>query len=506
MKRICVYVVLVALLCSGCNKWMEVLPKQEQVTPNFWKSKEDVEAVLGASYLRLRNSVSTLINWGELRAGSVYAFSGLNLRKLQNFQTTPLDDISDWATLYEVIGMANSVIKYAPDVLQKDETYLDIVMESHLTEAYFLRALAHFYLVRNFKDVPIVTEPYVDDSAPFDIGKSMEREVIEQIKGDIRTALGSGAAKGFFDIPDWPGASKGRATKWALYALMVDVCLWSEDYLTCTAYADSLIHATEARRPAFMTVREQWFEMFYPGNSNESIFEINWSGEGGLGQTDGSPSGIFSTAADATYQYSQSMAERLYAETEQGSVRAEWGAYVDLLNTGRREFRVWKYLGMGFSDPAAIRPFMDANWIVYRMADIMLMKAEALIWQGQSNYAEALALMNQVRVRAGLPELALFPESAEEEEMLNALFNERDMELAAEGKRWYDLLRFARTANNKYKAQVIDMIVEENETGNEQWIRSVLANDYAWYLPILEDELIANPLLTQNPYYGGTTN
>lgn len=96
--------------------------------------------------------------------------------------------------------MANSVIKYAPEVQAKDKTYMEVTMNSHLSEAYFLRGLCHFYLVRNFKEAPIVTEPYVDDSAPYDIAKSSEEDIIAQIKSDIQTALDSGAAKEFLKM------------------------------------------------------------------------------------------------------------------------------------------------------------------------------------------------------------------------------------------------------------------------------------------------------------------
>ena len=494
-------------LSVSCSKWLEVLPKQEQITPNFWKTKEDVESVLGAGYLRLRNALPTIVNWSELRGGSLYAANSVTLQKFQNFQTTSLDKIADWTLFYEMIGMANSVIQYAPEVQEIDETYLEVAMKSHLTEAYFLRALGHFYLLRNFKEVPIITAPYVDDTAPFEVAKSSEAEIVAQIKADITAALETGAAKEFFESNSWEGASKGRATKWALYALMADVCLWNGDYEECVTYTDLLINATANRRPAFIVASDQWYEIFYPGNSNEAIFELNWSGESGFGQVEGSASSIFSTAATAEYRYGTLMAERLLEETNLGSVRAQWGAYLDINALGALEdFRVWKYWGMGMEDAAAVRPFSDGNWIMYRMADVILMKAEALICQGSGNYQAAKELMDRVRTRAGMPALNIDAGSADEIEMLEALFNERDMEFAAEGKRWYDLLRFSRLQNGAYKELVIDKIVENSMTGNERWVRSALANEYAWYLPIFENELIANTLLVQNPYYGTTPN
>ena len=146
--------------------------------------------------------------------------------------------------------MANAVLKYAPGVIEKDESYYQSQMDSHLTEAYFLRGLSYLYLVRNFREVPLITEPYVDDAMPTDVPKSSEVEILEQIKSDVRAALATDAAKETFN-GTW--ATKGRATKWALYALMAETCLWAEDYEECVTYADYLINSTAPIRPVFMS-------------------------------------------------------------------------------------------------------------------------------------------------------------------------------------------------------------------------------------------------------------
>ena len=90
---------------------------------------------------------------------------------------------------------------------------------------------------------------------------------------------------------------------------------------------------------------------------------------------------------------------------------------------------------------------LDANYIIYRMADVMLMKAEALIRIGGSaNWTEALAIINQIRERSELnPRSEVSADNineATEEMLLEMLLDERDMEFAAEGKRWYDILRY----------------------------------------------------------------
>lgn len=515
MKKILLFLFISgSLLCSGCSDWLEVYPRNEQITANFWKSKEDVESVLASGYSNLRNCTPTLIAWSELRGASIYAYSDTKQQKLQNFQITASDDLCSWALFYKVLNMANSVIKYAPQVQSIDKTYLEVSMNSHLTEAYFLRGLCYFYLVRNFKEVPLVTEPYVDDSAPYDIAKSSEQDVINQIKADIKTALDTGAAKEFFENDSWE-ATKGRATKWALYALMADVCLWSEDYEGCIEYADLLINSKAIYRPVFMADPAQWFTIFNPGNSNESIFEINWNSSK-YGQTDKSPSSFFTISTSSPYQYTEAMCADLYDESIingigsiDASVRAQWGAFVDMnggLTVDKKQYSIWKYMGTDFKNMAQIRPASDANYIIYRMTDIWLMKAEALIGKGTENYKTALDIINKVRTRAKLSNLDLSADDATELDMMNAILAERNIEFAAEGKRWYDLLRFGRMKNLKYKDDFVSFVMKYNSTANASWLNSTLSNEYAWYLPINQTELDSNILLIQNPYYEGTTN
>lgn len=501
---------LLLICCSicmcACSDWLDVLPKNEQATADYWKTKEDVEAVLASGYYYMRTTTPSLIDWGELRGSSVGEYKSTEKIKLQNFQLTAVSSLCKWDVFYQVINMANSVLHYAPLVQQEDDTYTEAAMKSHQTEAYFMRALMYFYLVRNFREVPLALEAYVDDSAPYSIAKSDESTILAQIKADIKTALDSEAAKEFFDHDKWAGASKGRATKWALYALMADVCLWSEDYDGCIHYADLLIHATSNKRPAFMSIPEQWFFIFNPGNSNESIFEYNWD-QATYGQTNYSPSNYFVITETANYRYNSTWIERMQDESLNllpgGTiVRGDFGAYAYVIED---VCCIWKYKGTEVKDLSAIRVNNDANYIIYRMAEVMLMKAEALIRKGgTSAWEEALGIMNQIRTRANLKDLDVNLSETDELTMLSLLLNERDMELAAEGKRWYDLVRFGKSQGFKYKKEFIEMVVENNTSANGSWIRSVLNNFDAWYLPIYAGEIETNGLLVQNPYYGST--
>lgn len=506
MKKLFIIACLLgSLVLSSCNDWLDVLPKDKQTTDMYWESASDVEAILAQGYSCMRKCIPYMIDWGELRGGSVITFSRATANgKIQNFQALPNNSKVDWSNFYQTIGMANAVLKYAPDVMGKDKSYHEAQMNSHRTEAYFIRGLMYLYLVRNYKEVPLILEPYVDDEMSMDVAKSSEKEILAQIKNDVLAALETNAAKESFDEV-WQ--TKGRSTKWALYALMAETCLWDEDYEGCITYADYLINATAAMRPVFMSSPGQWFQIFYPGNSNESIFELQFDGAT-YSQTGQSPTNLMpytTNATTSTYFFSEAMSTRLYEEYRSLANRSYFGSCAGAYDeTYTENLAIWKYSGMGVDEKEAIRSGnnKDANFIIYRMADIMLMKAEALIRLGGADKWEAaVEIMNKIRQRSALAPLNINLAEAQEIELLELLLNERDMELAAEGKRWYDLLRLAKQQNFKYKRNFKDMVMENNSTAERKWLNSTLENEYAWYLPIPESDIYNNKLLEQNPYY-----
>ena len=510
IKIICAICVICGL--SSCNDWLDVLPNNEQVTDNYWKSKEDVEAVIASGYYYMRQCVPTMIKWGELRGGTIYS-SNTSDSKLQDFNMTPSHSLCDWSNVYKVIGMANSVIMYAPSV--EDNTYYDAIRNSHLAEAYFMRAYCYLLLVKNFRDVPLVLTAYVNDNASFDLAKSTEKEIIAQIKEDVKTALATGAAKGTYE-EDW--ATKGRVTKWALYALMADACLWSEDYDQCVEYCDMILNATDAFRPVFMSNTNDWYTIFYPGNSNESIMELNWDYT--TNQQSNNFSGLFTMSTSSTLKPTTEAVTKMKNETqtlkdkgitEDGRMgRMLLATYVPdngmvLGWPTANQYLIWKYYGTDVQDiTGGARVYQDANFILYRVAEIMLMKAQALTMKGSGSWQDAVNLVNRVRNRAALDDYDVNVSELDELTLLEEILNQKEMEFVAEAKRWYDLLWFGRIGNSKYKTQFIAKVIEGNQTTNQQWILSVLQDQNAWYMPLPQSDIEHNKLLEQNPYYGTT--
>jgi len=506
------YIILVLCFAgtlSSCKEWLEVYPQNNQVSDSYWSSKEDVEAVINSGYFYLRNMVQTsLIPWGELRAGCIYSRNG---NVLQDFRVKSTNEtICNWGELYQIINVANSVIANAERVQKKDNTYKIPVMKAHQAEALFLRALCYFYIVRNWRDAPLILTPYETDANTFQVAKSSEAELIAQIKLDLTTAINSGATKEYYEVA-WE--SKGRATKWAMYALMADVCLWSEDYPTAIQYCNGILNAQTTFCPKFLSTptHAAWFSMFNPGNSNESIFEIQWNYENY--QTNSLPVLFDNTATGRVYEYTPRMlsdfnTEYSYTQDNQlEAVRTMFGGYyvsdVFGYESATNGF-VWKYCGSKIAGDKRTSNHYDPHFILYRVADVVLMKAEALVLNSSDSTAwdTAVKLINQVRKRSNLEERYVEISETSEETMLEYILYERKMELAAEGKYWYDLLRFGRRNNNKYKELfLINNVLDYNNSASSSWIRSVLNNDDALFLPVWENELKTNQLLEQNPYY-----
>jgi len=124
------------------------------------------------------------------------------------------------------------------------------------------------------------------------------------------------------------------------------------------------------------------------------------------------------------------------------------------------------------------------------------MKAEALSQLGRFN--EAQQIIDQIRLRMLVSPLTI-PQS--EQAFEDAILKERAIELAFEGKRWFDLLRLGRRNDFSRKKDLIQIIVENVPSTQRLVLASKLSDPNGWYLPIEENEIERNSALEQNPYY-----
>ena len=471
---------LILLISTACNDWLELKPLDDLVQDEYWKTKEDVEAILMGAYVKFTGMDDKLLMFGELRADMIEPDNpSTSQRNIIEGNIVPSNSYCRWNDFYEVINYCNYVLEFSDLVKDRDPTYTQFQSEGYKSEAIFLRSLSYFYLVRIFKDVPLVLNSSRTDDQDFFIPKSADTTVLRVITGDLIKAK-TYAPDNYPALTD----TRGRGTKSAINALLADISLWQFDYDNCVKYCNEIIE-TETYP---LVHGSQWFSLFYPGNTLESIFEFQ--SDQGLGQ----PNGLM----ELTYEDKRFKAS-IYAQKILGFLES-WrrdGSFSAI------DFTIWKYIGAA-PDGISTRSnsvLRDANWIVYRMADILLMKAEALNQQGR--YAEAIVLVNEIRQRALMP---LVVTSSNVNDVEDLILEERARELAYEGKRYFDLIRMGRRNDFQRKSVFIERIIQ-NVTPEQRFVLATKLNDPdGWYLPIHEDELEANINLEQNPYYESFTN
>ena len=477
LKKLIV-ILLFVVITPACSEWLEILPPSGLVQDEYWKTKEDVQAVLMGAYQEFARLDRDLFLYGEIRADMLKrdANTAAAQRNVMDGNLYPDNPMSDWSNFYSIINYCNFVLKYAPIVREIDNTFTEYQMKGYEAEAIFLRSLTYFYLVRIWRDVPLVLEPTESDAVELFPQKSNGEEVLAKVKEDLKLAR-------LFVTGDYgtPEKNKGRATRGAINALMAEISLWNFQYQECIVFVEEVEKLGYFLMPAGM-----WFEIFYPGNSLEGIFELQFDGR--LDQ----PNTMYPfTYTQRNYLASDFSMELLAPEFSREIIRGNGS-----LRT--TDGKIWKYSG-GAPDGRTLRPGAEArsgNWIVYRYADVLLMKAEALSQTGR--YDEALEIINQVRSRALMDPVnpAANPDAFED-----AILLERARELAFEGKRWFDLLRMGRRNNYARKNSLIEIIISRVPSTQRLVLASKLSNPFGWYFPIHENELERNVNLEQNPYY-----
>jgi hypothetical protein len=487
MKKKFKYILLPLLIFVqfSCNDFLQVYPVDGVVKDEFWKTRQDVESVMMSAYRSFALLDKTLFLHGELRGDLVLGQVNQDddEKKIKEANIYPDNSLCNWAPFYGIINKCNEVIKNAPLVQEIDDTYTDFQRQTILAEAYFTRSLAYFYLVRIFHEVPLVLEPSETDNVEFYYPKSSEEVILNQIVKDLNDNRDYAPSSTFPTVEN----NKGRASKLSYDALLADIALWRFDYAEVLTHCQKI----ENNEEIFLMPYDLWFEIFYPGNSLESILEFQFDAEFGLLNSTYSLTDLNANK----YKPSQSLIEMFNAQTSGELIR---GVGSTIAEIGLNDFMIWKYVGR-FSDGRTRRNGSEArscNWIVYRYAEVLLMKAEALSQLG--SYTEALELINMVRGRATMPPLNLAQTAIAFED---AILKERALEFAYEGKRWFDLLRMGRRDDFARKAKLIEIIVKDVPSAQKRVLTSKLTNPLGWYLPIYYNEMERNDNLIQNPYY-----
>lgn len=460
MKYIKLIIAFIFLIptTSCINEILDKDPVSSFSADGFYQTESDCEAGVYGIYDAVQSAFRiNFAYWGEGRADNVQTEqSGEGLSLLQNNLTDALST-ADWTNLYRIISRANYAIEYIPDVYDQDDEDGNIL----IGQAKALRALAYFYLVRVWGDVPLITEPYTSTDQNIYVEKNDQEEILDQIEEDLIFAAEYCEDKYNGD------EDRIMITQGGAYALLTKVYMWRKEYEKALETSEKVLNNSLY---SLVTTMDNWGEIFTSGCSDESIFEVAYD------ETDQTNSlrTLYAIGSYAIYTPS----EQFKASYESGDERIDY-VYDVTLDDPKA---IWKFLGKGVDDE--VSDASDNNIVLIRLADIMLLRAEAFAQVGgASNITEALSLLNTIRERAGLSAFETETDAAAMYgDLESAILHERSIELCYEGHRWFDLVRTGKA---------ISTMNSINGLSNEA--------NLVW--PIANDVLNNNSNLVQNEYY-----
>lgn len=577
-----IYLFVTSLLMVSCVDTL-ILPDDKTVEEDFWKSKKHVQLMVNGAYQGMLSGdvISRLIVWGDLRSDEVIPATNITNTQQEdlteiNLANTQVDNqYANWASVYSVINRCNLVLTKAGAVMQEDPSYTEGDYLSDMSQMLALRSLCYFYLVRNFRDVPYITEAFTESSQNRNIPQSSPDSVLNACLKDLDMAEKNAISASAFT--DWRRV--GYFTRDGINALQADIHLWlgsvkhsASEYEQAVTYCNKVIDSKKSQHRAghgevedkpywLETGRLAYYYLFVEKNAEESIFELQYDGASnnnvGISQYfnhyDGKDGTIPYLYASSIFGYG---AEVYTTGTNKADWRGTTTTYSNPVTVGDFNcLKIRKYVsssvGTNSNDPSkttssegtTYNSTLPMNYIVYRLTDIMLMKAEALT--GLALLASEAAAANDkdtldvahLRPAFELVKFVNLRSLANENDsikwntygtsstsMENIILAERLRELAFEGKRWYDLMRYnyrhikgvdySKTLASQddqsatFATTYSEMLnlVKRKLSGKGNAVAAKINNEPKLYMPIPLSDLNVCPMLRQNPGYSNNDN
>lgn len=509
MKRIVYILALVSLF--SCESFLEEKDMNNLNQDAFWETEEHLDYAVSALYESLTREELYGRGVRDLDCISDNGYNGWNWQHYWDISVGKHDPATDriewvWNENYRGIRRANEILDNAPN-MEIDR----VAKRTALGEALFVRALLYNNLAMLFHNVPLILQVGSIDEVL--VEKSSKEDIVNQILNDLSEAITYLPAS---------TSEEGRITKWAALALRARVNLYNENWADAVEDAEAVINSGR-----FSLVDD--YELLFSRegqNSTESVFSVQFisnakSGEKFSGTYKKQPQSHFNvlpnlvhdfytlnglpaesdpdatpfstwcdekgvplSGADLTAKgldisdYRAEFANRdprldisILRNGEPWAGKDSWDASVSVTRYCIQKY-IRKEVGL-YGDG-------DINFMVLRYADVLLMYAEAKN-EVEGPSATVYDAVNQVRARVGMPD---FTADLSQADLREEIRHERRVELALEGLRYFDELRW-KTAKDDFENKVIF----HERTFNE-------GKHYWW--PIPQSELDVNPNLTQN--------
>lgn len=493
-------ILLIFVTATSCDNYLDLKPEDGIVREEFWQTKEDIQAAVIGIYSSLLkrppagqtptditdyNISEYLFMYGEIRGDMISP--SINTTPDQRDITTSnilsSNDLTSWSAFYRTINYCNTVIELAPGVKNSDPTLTQTQLNNYLSEALAIRAYLYFTLARTFKDVPLKLNATLSDKDNFQLAKTPQNQIFEQVIKDLALAE-EYAVTTYGNIP----SDKGRITVYTINAMQADVYLWMDKYSEALAAANKVISSGKFQ---LIPASNSWFNrVFAVGNTTESIFEFQYTTQNLNPFYD-----MFTQRPE--FIASSGVLEDVFgidfADANNFDVRGQRCALVPGTN------QIYKFTGLNMDSYKGLAE-SDTHWFVYRYSDVLLLKAEALTQLNRG--VEAVAIIEDIRtIRRAISQTHEDVNTANKAEVTDYLLAERSRELAFEGKRWFDVLRNARRNNYERLDLLTNMALISAPADQLQSILAKLEDPDSHYLPINKYELYTNKALVQNPFY-----
>ena len=546
---------MMALGLGSCSDFLEIEPLNDIVLDKFWNEENDVENIVAGCYSGMQNRIliERMIVWGELRSDHLIGGTGvqdnINIQNILKENITANNVYTSWGEFYDIINRCNTVLHYSPLVAERDPNYTETELMATRAEVSAIRDLCYFYLIRTFRDVPYSTQPFLDELQQMAMPATKFDAVLDSLITDLENVKS-------YAVKTYPVSKTnyqcGRITQDAIHAMLAEMYLWKKDYANSVKYADMVIDAKTQRfqneidNAGGNSSSYKMFEgypliydsyttgnlygnaygtIFGSGASRESILELIFADDntrlanhglsflyGNQKTTPGivKPADFITTdVSDASYKvfcdkYDTRNYENLYKMSASQYGVAKYVCKSGMVSISSTEIT-------SSASPSYPEEYCHANWILYRLTDVMLLKAEALVQMvdgdakteaNDSLLRAAYDIVSVINKRSNCATTYMpitYANYSTKSQMENLVFEERARELMFEGKRWYDLVRRSlRDGNTSYLVQQ----VTRKGSDNASVVQAKLAKMDAIFWPYNLDELKVNPYLVQNPAFG----
>jgi starch-binding outer membrane protein, SusD/RagB family len=459
---------LVLIGFSACKKWVDYNPREAyQITAlDYLRSESDYRTMAVSAYTPLQ-WLNQQVPVGDIASddavtGGENASDVIPLQQIDEFTHTPVNSTLAelWQSAYEGINRANYLHQY------KDKNPSGTVVEfagknALYGEVYFLRAYYYFQLVRLFGDVPLFLDKRLTLSEARTLQRTAKAEVYKAIEADLNNAIAALPAV---------QVEKGRATKYAAQALMGKVLIYQAKFDAAAPVLESIINSN-----AFSLV-PNFASIFLAAGENgpESVFEIQYTNASpyynwafptrGQGNYAIQQNGVRSLSGTAAMPYAPGWStnlptQNLAAAYSAGDQRKEATLFdVEAYKNANPALNVTyqvapykntglynhKYLPRKGETSGQVELNYLNNFRTIRYAEVLLLAAEAFNRSSTPNDAKALGYLNQVRQRAFGN--TSNNSTASGTALRQAIWDERRLELAMEGDRFFDLVRTGQAA------------------------------------------------------------